>query len=229
MFLLKNYIELFRKELREDKKSFEEEFFGDGILNHWTCKYSPVIEPIMVSSDGAVVSPDYYSIDYTNGEITFTNAPEDGTVIGIKYKYVNYDDETLVYYLGKAVDVVESLYSLGYSTFGSGINMEVSNEPTNELKNLWIKVGKYLIKKDDLMNDMEGAQNWRDGGVSVNEVQNINMRKQLLDDMWEKILWDLERLVLAHSGGKVKNGGANPLSHGEANLDTITSIDGWDF
>jgi hypothetical protein len=211
MVLLKDYLVKLRKELREDNKSFEEEFFGNGSTNSWVCKQSPVTSgSVTVLFDGVLVSPENYALDYATGKIVFDPSPEDGVVVNLNYKYVDYDDETLVYYLDKAINTVESLYELGYETSGYGLETEVNGAPTKEIESLWFRMCLYLIKEDDLITVMEGAQNWRDGGVSVNEVQNINMRRQVLDNIKSGILWDLERLAIENTKGNIRAGGKIP-------------------
>jgi hypothetical protein len=162
--------------------------------------------------DGVITTA--YSINYSTGLITFSVAPIDGAEISILYSRTKYDDEFLVSYLKRGVVTVESMYTLGYTTSGSGTSIAVSPDPTEDVTRLWRNMAKFLVKRDNLIEDMENALSWRDGDKSVNTVSTVQAQRGILNEIWEEIVWDLERLGLEGTVGEVLAGGTEPTEFG---------------
>jgi hypothetical protein len=80
--------------------------------------------------------------------------------------------------------------------------------------NIWYQMAKYLVKKDDLFDRANAAYDWRDGDLAVNEVRSVQVINGMLEQQWEQIMWDLERLILDNTEGERKAGGADPLDYG---------------
>jgi len=213
--LLSTYVPDFRVELRDSVRKATEEFFGNGLINLWELNENNiVVDSIVISIDGILLLSTEYTVDYSLGFITFDSAPADETIVTIMYQYTRYTDNLLAYCLKRSIDTIEGIYSVGYATSGSGITLGVSPEPTGEMLGLWYSLGTYYAKYDDLLLDANTYQNWRDGDVSVTEMANLQMRKGLLDGLWERILFDLERLILDNATGGIKSGGSDPLPYG---------------
>jgi hypothetical protein len=209
------YLTDFRRELRDTGRVKEEGFIANGTTDFWLFRSKPMTSgSLSVQADSALVPSTDYVVDWTAGNIQFNTPPTDGIVIELVYEYYLYSDSDLIMYLSRGITLTESMYTIGYALTGSGDTIDVTPAPTEDILRVWYNVAKFLIRYDNLQNRMEAAYNWSDGDVTVNEVATIQAQRGILDTLWERIIWDLQRLNIEATQGELLSGGTDPLDYG---------------
>lgn len=211
--LVSDLVPKLRIVMRDQGSDEIESFFADGVISSWKLKHSIIIQnSVTVLYDGNPTSN--YTLDYNTSTINFNPTPSKDTVVEIRYKYYNYSDSFLEDYLVDAINTVSYIADLDLEVTKDSNNDYVVSEPIGEIKLLWCKVANYLIRKDNLAQDAENAFDWTDADVSVREVSNIRARQALLEEMWNGLLNELQRILITEGKGKILVGGTEPNPYG---------------
>jgi hypothetical protein len=223
---LSTYLPDLRLELRDNVNSIEEQYLGNGTQEAWTVMEPPISSgTVTVIQNGIIVND--YTVTNVYGIIDFDTAPADGDEVKFLYQTTEYEDDFLISYLKRGIVTVESLYSLGYVVTGTGAAAEVAPDPTDDLLRIWLNMTKYLVRWDSVSADVENAFSWRDGDKFIATLPTIMAQRGLLESIRDKIMWDIERLVLEGTLGQKRAGGADPLDYGAYITGTGPTTQDW--
>ncbi len=216
MPLLSSYLTELRQELRDSGVVRTEEYIGNGTRETWILRNIPIITAsVSVFLDGVATTS--YTVNTTTGVLTFVHpvhAPADGTEIEVLYSSVKYSDSMIITYLKKAIEKVESIYTIGYAVTGTNEGDWTVDAPVSDLLQIWFEMAKFLLRRDNLKLATEDSVNWRDGDKAFDETPGVIAMRGLLTQQWDSIMWDLERLILEGTIGARKAGGATPEEYG---------------